>query len=135
MAFIASIRNFLTKAVLFIKHLSGFVVFLIQMQRLSYRLWIGKLKFQTAPLAHIIAVYFDPEKIKDPYTLSIEIERSIREPFERIHGFPPIVIFIPEGLSIETGFFEDFVRSLNPKQRNEFKNALYRAKDIEIVSA
>lgn len=104
------------------------------MQKLSLHLWVKKLRIKAAPLAHIIVVYFDPEKIKDPYSISLEIEKAIRGPFEKLHGFPPIILMIPEGLPIETGFIDDFVRCLNARQRKEFKNALYRVRDLELVS-
>jgi len=82
----------------------------------------------------MIVVYFDPERIKDPYTISLEIEKAIRDPFEKLHGFPPIIIMAPEGMPFETGFIKDFVRCLNPKQRKEFKNELYKIRDLELVS-
>ncbi|MCR1794889.1 hypothetical protein [Leptospira sp. id769339] len=129
-----SIPNKFLLIVQFFKNALGFLIFFFGMQKLSIQLWVKKLRFQTAPLAHIIVVYFDPEKIKDPYSISLEIEKTIGAPFEKLHGFPPIVFMIPEGLAIETGFFDDFVRCLNARQRKEFKNALYRVRDIELVS-
>ncbi|WP_244243473.1 hypothetical protein [Leptospira andrefontaineae] len=131
---LVSIRNFFVCISQFFKNGWGLFLFLLGMQRLSLQLWIKKLKFQTAPLAHIFVVYFDPEKIKDPYSISLEIEKAIRVPFEQLHGFPPIVILLPEGMPIETGFFDDFVRCLNSKQRIGFKNALYKVRDLELVS-
>lgn len=118
---------------LFFLSMFSFPVFLWQMVVMGFQLWKNKATLRPSQVLPMIVVHFNP-KLTNPSAIVGQLDKSVSEPFKKLHGYPPVVLCMPIGMTISSLSFENFLEIMNKEQLRLFKQALYRkTNNIEIV--
>ncbi|NBU99232.1 MAG: hypothetical protein EBS19_13655 [Spirochaetia bacterium] len=79
----------------------------------------------------VVTVMFDAEKVANPDKIAIELKNEFSDAYSAIHGYPPIVLVVPNGFRFQFLEATDFVSCLPPKAKSQLKTALYMDRDRE----
>lgn len=115
--------------------LFDFPLFMIQMVKMSISLWKSRATLRKSEALPMMIVHFNPS-ITDPSQIVSQLEKAVSDPFKTLHGYPPVVLCMPIGMTFSSLNFESFVEIMNTEQLKLLKNAIYRKKNnIELVSS
>jgi hypothetical protein len=86
-------------------------------------------KTHEARVNQVVTVMFDPEKVENPDKVAIQLKNEFSDAYSALHGYPPIVLIVPNGFRFQFLEATDFVSCLPPKAKSQLKTALYRGRD------
>jgi hypothetical protein len=113
--------------------LFAFPIFLFQMIVLAFQLWKNKATMRASQVLPMMVVHYN-KRMTDPAAIVGQLDKSVSEPFKKLHGYPPVVLCMPLGMTISALNFDDFLEIMNRDQLRLFKNALYKkTNNIEVV--
>jgi hypothetical protein len=108
-----------------IKMFFQYLIYLYQMLKMSSALWKTNSTIQKKEVLPVLIVHFNPA-ISSPEEIVGQLDEAVSKPYKKLHGYPPVVLVMPIGMTFSALSFDSFVDVLGKEQLREFKKAIYK---------